>query len=358
MFFYRYYTLKNFVFLYSLFFNNNLKNFAFLNKKTVKKKFKNLKFLPFFFKKKKFFYNSFLRSSKNYYKKNLFINSRLKYFIKKYKIRFKSHFLSLYLQFLKILQIKKKLRYLTKIRYSLNNFLLKDVTNQKNTIFQGNDLKDFNIKKKTILHFFFRHFFLFILKKKFKNVLKFSFIKLFKFKNFFFNTFFKKFDPVFFSLLFSKFLNRFMLNSRKFIVERIVLVVFLPLKFFISLKPLFLFYSVIQSSNSVLGFIYKNFSGRFQIVPTYLYFDKQIKNSIRSLASLIRKKQGAVSLFADQNRRYKRILKFSTILLRTQVIFYSKLGRFTQKKNYLFESLKRNHYLLVLNRTYLQYRWR
>jgi hypothetical protein len=217
-------------------------------------------------------------------------------------------------------------------------------------------LPDLEDKKKNIRHFFFKQFFLSILKKKFKNTFKYSFIKLFKFKNFFFNTFFKKFDPVFFSLLFSKFLNRFMLKSRKFNVERIIFVVFLPLKLFISLKPLFLFYSVIQSSKSVIGHIYKNFSGRFQIVPTFLYFDKQIKNSIRSLVNFIRKKQGAVSLFGDQNRRFKRILKFSNILLRTQIVFYSKLGRYNQKKNYLFETLKKNHYLLILNRTYLQYR--
>jgi len=134
--------------------------------------------------------------------------------------------------------------------------------------------QDFN-KKKVIL-----------MKKKYniKNLLRKTFslsLRLFKYKNFFIFNFLKKFDPIFISFFFFKFVSKLMLGGRKQFVLTFCLFLFFPIKFFISLKPLFVFFSCLEGSRSVMSHIPKNISGKVHTVPTYIYFDKQIKNAIK-----------------------------------------------------------------------------
>ena len=167
-----------------------------------------------------------------------------------------------------------------------------------------------------------------------------------------------KMDPIFFSLFFNKFISKAMFAGKKNKFFFIISSVFLLIKFFTALRPFYVFFSSLESSRVVVGHIPKSISGRIQIVPTYFYFDKQIQTAISLFVKIYKKRQDFVSSTAVANvsLKTKRLSRLATLFVKNQKIYFSKFSKYTQRKNFVFDVIKKNYYLYLANRSNLQYR--
>lgn len=183
---------------------------------------------------------------------------------------------------------------------------------------------------------------------------------LWAYKHQFIKNYKNKYDPIFVSFLFNKFLTKSMLFGKKNKIFYLIFSLLLLIKFYTGLRPFFVFFSSIESSRVAMGHLPKNISGKIQIVPTYLYFDKQFKIAISTFLKVLRKKHDFTSpvSIGFTNIKTKRMTRLFSLFIKNQKIYFSRLSKFTQRKNFVYDTLKKNYYLYLTNRSNLQYRWR
>lgn len=172
-----------------------------------------------------------------------------------------------------------------------------------------------------------------------------------------------------------------MFSGKKILIEKLVFFIFLSIKYFCSLSPFFLFFSMLEGSRPLITSIPKILAGRSHIVPSFLFFDKQFKNAIRSLVFLVRKRQPKLLDFQSKTvnvlspsklKKGKKSLAKVSILYSNKKYRLSKLAdlivygnrfysqmpfiKFNEMSNFVIENLKKNYLELIINRTYVQYR--
>jgi len=180
-----------------------------------------------------------------------------------------------------------------------------------------------------------------------------------------------QFEFILFSFVIAKLVTSFMLAGGRAASESMVLSLFFNFKIFIGLPAILLIVNSILASRTALIRTHVFLSGRGHIVPTPSAFDKQFKGGFRMLKLFLRKRQYLRDVLKRSlthgrflGRRlplYKRISKLSSLFLRTQGFFvFSELRNQRSRflKHELFNLLNKNIYLFILQRTYIQYRWR
>jgi len=180
-----------------------------------------------------------------------------------------------------------------------------------------------------------------------------------------------QFDFVFFSFILNKILVHIMLHGNKATAESFFLALFHGLKMIVNLPVNLITVNAIISSRMVLNRTHIFLSGRGHMVPTPSIFDKQYKSGIRLIKMFMRKRQYVRdvlkrSLAAGRyiGRRiplYKSISRLGALFIKTQnffVLFAARKQNSRFLKSDVFNSLRKNIYMFILQRTYIQYRWR
>lgn len=162
-----------------------------------------------------------------------------------------------------------------------------------------------------------------------------------------------------------------MRNGNKVGSESIFFSLFSSFKIFIGLPATLVVINSILSSRMILNRTHIFLSGRGHLVPTPGMFDKQYKSAIRNIKTFMRKRQYLRDVIKRSlirgryvGRRaplYRRLNKLSTLFVKNQNFFVlntqrSRGMRFL--KSDVFNVLRKNVYLFILQRTYVQYRWR
>lgn len=162
-----------------------------------------------------------------------------------------------------------------------------------------------------------------------------------------------------------------MLNGNKVTVESLFLSLFQSFKMLVNLPVSLIIINAIVSSKMVLNRTHIFLSGRGHMVPTPSIFDKQYKSGVHLIKVFMRKRQYLRdvlkrSLVAGRyvGRRtplYKNISRLSVLFIKTQSFFVLLAARKQNSrflKNDVFNSIRKNIYMFILQRTYIQYRWR
>jgi hypothetical protein len=230
------------------------------------------------------------------------------------------------------------------------NFLLKTKKKKKNIKTVLKEYKIIFFMKQCVIHFFESNFFIVFFKS------------LFKYYYYFFNFFKQKFEILWGSFILNNFFKKFISNGKTYLISAIFFTVLRPFKFFFNLKPFSVVLASFFSLKTVLGFIPKILAGRRLSVPTYVFFDRQFKNIIKIFIYSLRRKENFLitSSSSTVSFKFKKVLKFTTVFLKTQSYFINVFLRkkyfMDLNKNYLFNFFKKTQYIHILNRTNIQYR--
>jgi len=218
--------------------------------------------------------------------------------------------------------------------------------------------------------FFGKAFFNIYLKYGFLQKSLFYFVKLFfHIYSFFFWKTKMRFDAMFFSPTVHGLFTSVMRNGTKMLVEFIFLSLFYNFKMFVGLSAILVVVGSILASKIILNRTHIFLSGRGYLVPTPSIFDKQYKSTIRNVRLFMRKRQYVRdlvkrSLFHGRyvGRRiplYKSFSRLSSLFIKNQNFFvFTGQRRFGMRfvKNDVFNTVRKNLYLFILQRTYIQYR--
>lgn len=162
-----------------------------------------------------------------------------------------------------------------------------------------------------------------------------------------------------------------MCNGNKTVGEFIFLSLFYNFKMFVGLPAMLVVIGCILASRLILNRTHIFLSGRGYLVPTPSIFDKQYKSAVRNVRLFMRKRQYVRDVVKRSfvrghyiGRRvplYKSFSKLSTLFIKNQNFFVLAKQRsygVRLVKSDLFNVLRKNIYLFILQRTYVQYRWR
>jgi hypothetical protein len=195
------------------------------------------------------------------------------------------------------------------------------------------------------------------------------FKRFLQFYSFFYLTVKIKLEDVFLSFLLSKFITKAMSYGKKFVFERLFVSVFHSLKWYAGLSVSSLFFSTFMALRLPLIRTSVVLAGRTNTVPTPSLFDKQFKFGLRLFVSVIKRRKYLRDkikkiLFKGRyvGRRipfYRRFVKLSSLLVNVQSFFLISSKKYQNLrflKNDVFSSIKKNMFLFLLQRTYMQYR--
>jgi hypothetical protein len=236
------------------------------------------------------------------------------------------------------------------------------VASSNKVVIIRNDLIGVNFVGHSFFNLYLRLFFLG--KNRF-----YLFKRILHFYSFFYYSFMTRVEVVFLSFLMSKFIVKLMFYGDKAITEILLFSIFHSLKLFVGLSVNSLFFNSLMSLRVPLMRTFVFLAGRGHVVPTPSVFDKQFKFVLRTIILLVRKRQYVRDSFKRSlvrghyvGRRiplYRRGLKLSLVFIRTQSFFLSLSKKYQSSrflKNDILGLVKKNMYMFLLQRTYIQYR--
>lgn len=146
-----------------------------------------------------------------------------------------------------------------------------------------------------------------------------------------------KLDSLYQSFWYSKFSNKFMLQGKKHVIEKILYLTFFKIKMHLKRSPLTLMFILLMRIKPLLGKIPKRLGTEWKTVPTPLNPKEQLIIALKWLVLQI-KTEGEKN-FA--NRVYKVFVKF-----------------FDSRRNSLIRHRNIHRFDLIKDRINLRYRWR
>jgi hypothetical protein len=178
-------------------------------------------------------------------------------------------------------------------------------------------------------------------------------------------------EDVFLSFLMLKLIMKSMLFGGKTTIEALLFSIIHSIKVFVGLPISSLFFNCCMSIRLPLIRTKVFLSGQKHIVPTPSMFDKQFKLCIKLFVMLLRKRKYVRDKLKRGLRNghfimrripfYNRIVKLSSFFIKAQsffLVYSKKYQNIRALNNDVFREVKRNVYTFLLQRTYMQYRWR